>query len=142
MQSRGRRFIGTALTVRDDSAETAIISNKNDFNSITPENAMKWDQIETARNQFSFAEADKHINYAKQRNYQVHCHTLVWHSQLPTWVSQGGFDNATLIEVMRNHITKVMTRYKGSCTRWDVVNEGLSIVLALSSCNPSDNSQL
>ncbi|KAI5357258.1 Putative glycoside hydrolase family 10 domain, glycoside hydrolase superfamily [Septoria linicola] len=126
MRDRGRKFIGTALTIRDDPSETAIISNKADFNSITPENAQKWDVIEPARNQFNFTLADQHIDYATERGYQTHCHNLVWHSQLAPWVEAGNFDNATLIEVMRNHINKVAGRYKGRCTRWDVVNEALN----------------
>lgn len=124
MQSRGRNFIGTALTVRNDPNETAIISNTAGFNSITPENAMKFDATEPARNNFTFTAADQHVDYATSRGYQIHCHNLVWYSQLPTWVSNGGFDNATLIEIMRNHISTVAGRYKGRCTRWDVVNEG------------------
>jgi endo-1,4-beta-xylanase len=124
MRSRGRKYMGTALTVRNDANETAIISNPRDFNSITPENAQKWDQIQPARNQFTFSAADQHVEYAGSRGYRVHCHTLVWHSQLPTWVSNGGFDNATLIEVMREHINQVAGRYKGKCAEWDVVNEG------------------
>jgi len=116
------------LTIRDpvDAAERAIVDNHNDFGSITPENAMKWESTEPARGQYTFAGADAIAAYAKEYKKQVHCHTLVWHSQLPQWVSQGGFDNATLIQVMYDHIKAVAGRYKGTCTRWDVVNEGES----------------
>lgn len=93
---------------------------------MTPENAMKWESTEPSRNQFTFDDADAHVAYAEETGMQIHCHTLVWHSQLPTWVSGGGFDNKTLIKIMKNHITKVAGRYKGSCTRWDVVNEALN----------------
>ena len=33
MRARGRKFIGTAVTFRNDSAEAAIYGNKADFNS-------------------------------------------------------------------------------------------------------------
>lgn len=124
MRDSKRSFIGTALTIRNEPKEDAIISNSADFNSITPENAQKWESIEPARGQFTFADADRHIDYATKRRMQTHCHTLVWHSQLPAWVSGGNFDNATLIQVMKDHIDAVAGRYKGRCTRWDVVNEG------------------
>lgn len=130
MRARGRSYIGTALTIRDDAKETAIISNKHDFNSVTPENAMKWDATEPSRNNFTFEAADQIVQYAAARNYDIHCHTLVWYSQLPTWVSGGEFDNATLIEIMQNHITTLMERYRGHCTQWDVVNEGSFSLLA------------
>jgi endo-1,4-beta-xylanase len=122
MVAAGRKYIGTSLTLRGDATEEAII--KSEFGSITPENAQKWDATEPSRGQFTFSSADQHVNWAVQNGKQVRCHTLVWHSQLPTWVSEGGFDNATLIDVMTNHINTVMGQYKGKCTHWDVVNEG------------------
>ncbi|KAF1954133.1 endo-1,4-beta-xylanase-like protein [Byssothecium circinans] len=124
MRQRGRTFIGTALTLRNETAEPKII--KQDFNSITPENAQKWESTEPSRGNFTFADADRHVAFAKQNGLQIHCHTLVWHSQLPAWVSEGGFDNATLIQVMEDHIKALAGRYKGACTRWDVVNEALN----------------
>jgi endo-1,4-beta-xylanase len=51
----------------------------------------------------------------------------VWHSQLPAWVTDGNFNNKTLVKIMKNHIYKLAGRYAGRCTRWDVVNEGTMI---------------
>ena len=123
-RDRGRNFIGTALTIRNEPAEPKIIDQ--DFNSVTPENAMKWESTEPSRNNFTFAGGDAVVAFAKKYDQQIHCHTLVWHSQLPTWVSAGGFDNKTLISIMENHIKNVAGRWKGACTRWDVVNEALN----------------
>ncbi|KAK4112519.1 glycoside hydrolase family 10 protein [Canariomyces notabilis] len=126
MVARGRQYIGTSLTVRNDNSEQNIIRNRNEFGSITPENAMKWDATEPNRGSFSFGAADQHMNFATQNGKQVRCHTLVWYSQLPGWVSNSNFNNATLISVMTNHINTVMGRYRGKCTHWDVVNEALN----------------
>ncbi|KAF2826492.1 endo-1,4-beta-xylanase precursor [Ophiobolus disseminans] len=124
MQQRGRSFIGTAVTLRNESRETEIINQE--FNSMTPENAMKWESTEPSRGNFTFEDADRHVAFARKNKLQIHCHTLVWHSQLPLWVSNGNFTNATLIQVMEDHIKALATRWKGACTRWDVVNEALN----------------
>ncbi|KAK5172794.1 uncharacterized protein LTR77_002914 [Saxophila tyrrhenica] len=125
MRQRGRSFIGTALTLRGDAQELAIVENKADFNSITPENAQKWDATEPQRGVFTFDDSDRYVDFATEHGIQIHCHNLVWHSQLPNWVTAGNFDNETLIEIMHDHIKALAGRYKGRCTRWDVVNEAL-----------------
>ncbi|KAF2458621.1 putative xylanase 2 [Lineolata rhizophorae] len=125
MVAAGKEYFGTALTMRNDYQESSIIDNNAEFGSVTPENAMKWDATEPNRGQFNWGNADQIANYAAQNNKELRCHTLVWHSQLPSWVANGGMDNATLIQTMESHINAVMGRYKGQCTHWDVVNEAL-----------------
>ncbi|KAI7363796.1 Endo-1,4-beta-xylanase [Hortaea werneckii] len=126
MNKQHKDYFGVAITPRNDTQEQAIINNRKDFGSVTPENAMKWEVTEPNQNEFTFDAADEVVEIADSNHQDVHCHTLVWHSQLPAWVSGGNFDNETLIEVMRNHITNVAGRYKNACTRWDVVNEALN----------------
>lgn len=123
--AKGKQYIGTSLTIRSDNTEQNLIKSA-EFGSITPENAMKWDATEPSRGQFSFGGADQVANFATQNKKEMRCHTLVWYSQLPSWVSQIN-NNATLIQVMTNHINTVMGRYKGKCTHWDVVNEGKQV---------------
>ncbi|KAF2737807.1 endo-1,4-beta-xylanase precursor [Polyplosphaeria fusca] len=124
MKKSGRSYIGTSLTIRNDNAEQNIIKGP-DFGSVTPENSMKWDATEPNRGQFSYGGGDQVANFATQNGKQLRCHTLVWHSQLPGWVSQIN-NNATLIQVMTTHIQSLMSRWKGKCTHWDVVNEALN----------------
>jgi endo-1,4-beta-xylanase len=124
MVAAGREYIGTSLTIRSDNQEQNLIKSKAEFGSITPENSMKWEAIQPSRGSFQWGGADQIINFATQNQKEVRCHTLVWYSQLPSWVANGSWNNQTLQQVMQTHISTVMGRYKGKCTHWDVVNEG------------------
>ncbi|GIH91225.1 endo-1,4-beta-xylanase [Planobispora siamensis] len=122
-EARGK-FIGTAVAtspLANESAYRTIAASE--FNQITAENAMKWDATEPSQNQFNFSGADQIMAFAEANGQQVHGHTLVWHSQTPSWVQNLGAD--AMRSAMQNHIARVAGRYASNpvLKSWDVVNE-------------------
>lgn len=145
----GKKYFGTEIStqVMNDASANAIAKNSQDFGQYTCENEMKFDATEPSRGTFSYAAADKIVAQAQANGQIMRCHALskwqadihfdedpeltalicaVWHSQVPSWVTNGNFNNATLISILKNHISNVVTHYRGACYAWDVVNEALN----------------
>jgi endo-1,4-beta-xylanase len=119
------RYFGTAVAGFKLSDATYASILDREFNMITPENEMKWDTTEPSRGSFNFGPADQIVSHAQAHGQRMRGHTLVWHSQLPGWVSSIT-DPTTLRSVMDNHVTQEMTHYKGKIYAWDVVNEAFA----------------
>lgn len=122
LAATGGRYFGSATDNPEltDTAYTAILGG-GEFGQTTPGNSMKWDATEPTRNTFSFARGDAVVDFATAHSMKVRGHTLVWHSQLPGWVSS--LPSTEVQAAMENHITQVATHFKGKVFAWDVVNE-------------------
>jgi endo-1,4-beta-xylanase len=122
-------LIGAALNssqfMRDDYQSEKLI--KTQFNSISPENVLKWESIHPQPQDYNFSSADKYVEFGLTENMFIIGHTLIWHSQLPAWVVSGSSpkDSAIVLNRIKEHISTVVGRYKGKINGWDVVNEAL-----------------
>ena len=118
----GRQFTGSDVT------GDALITRH--FNTISPENALKWESVESRPGQFTFDAADRYVAFGERNGMTVIGHTLVWHNQTPRWVFEDGAGRPasrdTLVARMRAHIFAVVGRYKGRIRGWDVVNEAVA----------------
>ncbi len=94
-----------------------------EFNSVTPENHLKWEMVHPEQGEYDFERADEIVAYAQDHDQVVRGHTLVWHSQNPGWLEAGDFTSEELREILRDHIHTVVGRYKGQIQQWDVANE-------------------
>jgi len=125
-------LIGAALnqnhfSERDTRALPIII---NHFNSITPENVLKWGSVHPQPNTYNFDGPDAYVAFGEKYHMFIIGHTLIWHTRTPSWVFQdekgNPIDRAGLLERMREHIQTVVGRYQGRIKGWDVINEALN----------------
>ena len=125
-------MVGAALNpaqfTGQDKVEETII--KTQFNTISPENVLKWEVVHPQPGTYDFSQADKYVEFGQQNRMFIVGHNLVWHSQTPKWVFEDGHgkpvSRKVLLHRMRDHIDKVVGRYKGRIGGWDVVNEALN----------------
>jgi endo-1,4-beta-xylanase len=126
---QGVFLVGAALNAaqfseRDTLGATIV---KTHFNSITPENALKWASVHPGPGRYDFAAADQYVAFGERNRMFIVGHNLVWHNQTPRWVFQDSGGNPvsrdTLLARLRDHIQTVVGRYRGRIQGWDVVNE-------------------
>ena len=127
----GKFYIGTALNEAEirgwDTTGVEIV--KKHFNSIVAENCMKSMEIHPEEDVWNFELADKFVEFGEANDMFIIGHCLVWHSQLAPWFVYDDQGNLVTPEVlkqrMKDHITTIVTRYKGRVNGWDVVNEAI-----------------
>ncbi|PTA45576.1 endo-1,4-beta-xylanase [Micromonospora sp. RP3T] len=126
-------YVGTAVDMAalDNAAEPRYRELVgSEFSTVTAENVMKWESLEPTRGTYDWGPADELVAFARQHHQRVRGHVLVWHNQLPAWltsgVEDGSIDTAELRRILRDHITAVVRHFKGRIWQWDVVNEAVS----------------
>ncbi|NHC46898.1 endo-1,4-beta-xylanase [Motilibacter aurantiacus] len=137
--------VGVAMDTRETAGAPGQLVLKH-FDAITPENALKPDQIEPVEGQFNWSTMDRLLDFADRNNLTIYGHVMVWHDQTPAWMfthptergANGGLrpltnspaDQAILLQRMESHIKGIrdhlLARYPdGNWPIWafDAVNE-------------------
>jgi GH35 family endo-1,4-beta-xylanase len=120
--------IGVAVSPRSlNGPDTTLILRQ--FNSLTPENAMKMGPIHPQQDRYYWKDADLIVNFAQAHGLRVRGHNLCWHEQTPAWFFTDSLgrqvSKETLLQRLKDHIMTVVGRYKGRVYAWDVVNEAI-----------------
>ncbi|MBR6873205.1 MAG: endo-1,4-beta-xylanase [Ruminococcus sp.] len=116
--------IGAAVSFMNVGSYEDILAQH--FNSITPENEMKYSETEPEEGRFTFEAADKIFDTARRLGIKVRAHAPVWHNQTAPWM----FDNKgrpappeLIYERIDAHSKALCERYNADVYAWDVVNE-------------------
>lgn len=108
-----------------DSEYSAILGSE--FGQLQAENEMKFGSIHprpnTDSNPYSFTGGDALVSFAESHNMAVRGHTLLWHNNVPKWLTSGGYTPAQMSEILHDHINTVVRHYASKIYAWDVVNE-------------------
>ena len=125
-------YIGAALSLEQingkDPEAMALVAKQ--FNSITPENILKWEEVHPEPDRYRFEVPDRYVAFGEKHGMHIIGHPLVWWHQTPDWVFQDKngrpVTREVLLERMKEHIFAVMSRYRGRIRGWDVVNEAIN----------------
>jgi len=120
-------YIGTALSADQIEEKDAKVDSLicKQFNAITAENIMKSMFVHPQKDKYDFALTDKFVAFGEKNKMFIHGHTLIWHSQLAPWMEKIK-DSTEMKAFMNDHITTIVSKYKGRINSWDVVNEALN----------------
>jgi endo-1,4-beta-xylanase len=122
----GLRF-GSALIPQDIETPNYAAIAGSQFSVVTPGNGMKWQIVEPEPGVYDWSQADQLVAFARAHNQLIRGHTLLWHNQLPTWlttgVGNGSITTSQLWDLLEQHIFTEVTRYRGQIWQWDVANE-------------------
>jgi endo-1,4-beta-xylanase len=116
-------LIGTAVRPSHLSETPYTSMLAREFNMLEPEDALKWEVVHPERQTFDFSQADQAVDFAARHGMKVRGHTLVWHRQNPTWLTEEKYTSSELARILEQHIKTVVGHYRGKIFAWDVINE-------------------
>jgi len=117
--------IGTAMFLGYSSSDCPFGEMYNEiaareFNSFFPICAT-WDQ-RPSRNECNFAYYDIFTAFAERHGMETYGPALVYW-KVPDWLKDGNFSQEEVEQILHNHITTLVTRYRGKINSWTVVGE-------------------
>jgi endo-1,4-beta-xylanase len=123
----GRVALGAAVGLAHIDALGApyVDTFLDHFAALTPENEMKMEALRPQPARWDFGPADRLVGFAAAHGKAVRGHTLVWHSQLPNWVTGRAWTRRALRRYLREYVHTVVAHFRGRVGEWDVVNEPL-----------------
>lgn len=105
-----------------DPAYTNLLATQ--FNTLTPDNDLKWTAVEPSQGDWHFEAAEADLAFANSHQMEFWGHNLIYNEDqyTPSWVRSID-DPVQLRSAMETWIRTVVDHFKGRIHRWVVVNE-------------------
>lgn len=84
---------------------------------------LKWGALEHAPGRRDYSRPDLIMAAAAEHGKRMRGHTLLWHSQLPTWLGPDHATSTGWSDLVEPYLIETLRRYEGQVFQWDVVNE-------------------
>jgi endo-1,4-beta-xylanase len=130
----GSPLMGTSVQTQFDKIYTPEEMNilTTQFDSVTPENCMKWQYLCPKEGIYRFEPVDRLVDFATKNRQSVVGHTLIFNrdGNYPDWLFRDGEKEADAKLVWKrieDHAGKLMSRYAGRIESWDVLNEFIEV---------------
>jgi len=100
---------------------------KHDYN-VAIISAFGDPKLWTGPGQYDFATLDQIINQTAQPGVTLYASHLVWGTSdeeggIPAWIRNGNYSKDQLLDILHQHITTLMTRYRGRVKIYSIANE-------------------
>lgn len=123
LADRKQMYIGTYFPSQSFSSNLWREVAGNEFNLAVVYRGLTWNDVERQQGKFDFKSADQQIMFAQSKNMEVCGHAIIFPLDLPDWLVYSGFNNDEILQVLTNHVTEVVSRYKGRIAMWIPVEE-------------------
>jgi len=117
--------IGAAVSSSYLNESMYALTLYSQFDMVTAEWEMKFSPVQDIRSNFNYSGGDAIVNFALAHNMKVRGHALIWHQAVPVWLTNKTWTSNELDNIMKYHISNVVTHFKGKLACWDVVNEAI-----------------
>mgnify|MGYP003670506745 CR=1 FL=1 len=137
---------GIPLDIREfENAEDELAFyadiGRNHATLLVAETSLKWRNVEREKGLFTFDNADAELAWAEALGFDVKAHVLLWGndpplasgSGTPDWLREQfpnedltDAEKASLRALIRAHIERVVSQYRGRIDVWEVTNEMLN----------------
>lgn len=110
----------------DDRVYPDIVSSQ--FGFVTIDGGIHFSEVQPTPNRYDFSRSDKIVAFGEAHNMPVQLHHLVWGDDyvLPKWLTEGNYSKQQLLDILHDHITTIVKRYKGRVNEYTVLNEAFT----------------
>jgi len=138
------KFVKTELTLRQ-LAEQAGISLGTEFSwwrmqdqryyelifdnyNVIILSEFSWKEFWRGRGDYDFESLDRIVDWAIRHGFRVRASHLVWGATeaIPDWLVRGKFSRSEYVQILKEHVTTVVSHFKGRVSEWSIANEAIS----------------